>query len=605
MKRMALVAFLCLFGSVFAPAQQEPFLKETPEQKAQRLQWWRDARFGLFIHWGPVSLKGTELSWSRDAPRRGIDGVNGGKGEVPVDVYDNLFKDFNPVKFNADEWVSIANAAGMKYMVLTAKHCDGFCLWNSKIDNYCMTSTPFKRDICEELAAGAHKAGMRIGWYYSPMDWRDPDTRTERNEIWVKIMQGHLRELLGNYGKIDLLWFDTDGGPAPWDQPNTYALVRTLQPALIINNRLDMGSLEDYNSQRILPNADYATPEQSVGAFNDQHPWETCMTIGTQWAWKPNDKIKTSDECIRILTQCVTGDGNLLLNVGPMPNGEIEPRQVAVLKEVGAWLGKYGESIYGTRGGPFRNGDWGGSTRKGSVVYLHIMKWQDGKVTLPPLEARIMSSTSLTGGNVDVKQASDKIVVAMTAGQQPKDHAIVKLQLDKPVATQAQAGGGPGLTRTKAFGAAVRLQHEPHEKFRAKGASSLTDGVIGSTNYAGGEWLGFEGDDFDAVLDLGKAQSIHEISLGYLVNAGPWIFEPLEVRFQTSRDGTYFTTVGTVRHDPDAWDSLVRVGTEVKTFAPVQARYVRVTAKNRKTCPSDHPGNGGKAWLFVDEILVE
>src|SRR5512141_271002 len=153
MKRMALVAFLCLFGSVFALSQQESFLKETPEQKAQRLQWWREARFGMFIHWGPVSLKGTELSWSRDAPRRGIDGVNGGKGEVPVDVYDNLYKEFNPVKFNAEEWVSIARAAGMRYMVLTAKHCDGFCLWNSKIDSYCMASTPFKRDICEELAA--------------------------------------------------------------------------------------------------------------------------------------------------------------------------------------------------------------------------------------------------------------------------------------------------------------------------------------------------------------------------------------------------------------------------------------------------------------------
>jgi hexosaminidase len=233
------------------------------------------------------------------------------------------------------------------------------------------------------------------------------------------------------------------------------------------------------------------------------------------------------------------------------------------------------------------------------------MNWQDGKVTLPALEAKIKGSTTLTGGKADVKQASDKIVVAMPAGQQPKHHTIVKLQLDRPVDTKAEAVGARGLTRTKAFGAMVRLLHEPHEKFRAKGASSLTDGIIGSTNYAGGEWLGFEGEDCDAVLDLGKAQSIHEISLGYLVNAGPWIFEPLEVRFQTSRDGTHFSTVGTVRHDPDAWDSLVRVGTEVKSFAPVQARYVKVTAKNRKVCPPDHPGNGGKAWLFVDEILVE
>ena len=441
MNLKGVVAVFCLCVSSVASAQQGPVLKETPDQKAQRLEWWREARFGMFIHWGPVSLKGTEISWSRDAPRRGIDGISGGKGEVPVEVYDNLYKEFNPVKFNAREWVSIARAAGMKYMVLTAKHCDGFCLWHSKIDHYGIAGTPFKRDVCGELADAAHTAGMKIGWYYSPMDWRDPDTRTERNEIWVKIMQGHLRELMSAYGKIDLLWFDTDGGPAPWDQANTYALVRSLQPALIINNRLDMGSLEDYNSQRILPNADYATPEQRVGAFDDQHPWETCMTLGTQWSWKPNDRIKSAQECITILTECVSGDGNLLLNVGPMPSGEIEPRQVAVLQEVGAWLEKYGESIYGTRGGPFKNGAWGGSTQRGSTVYLHIKRWEDGKVTLPKLSPVIKRSAMLTGGRVEVKQMADKIVVAMAAGQAQSSHCIVKLELDGPVIMNVPSDG--------------------------------------------------------------------------------------------------------------------------------------------------------------------
>ena len=256
-----------------------------------------------------------------------------GTGEIPVEVYDNLYKQFNPVKFNAKQWVSIARAAGMKYMVLTAKHCDGFCMWQSSTDPYCMTNTPFTRDVCKETRRRRTTAGLHMGWYYSPMDWRDPDCRTERNGAYLTRMRNHLRELLGRYGKIDLLWFDTDGGPAPWDQEHTYALVRSLQPSLIINNRLDMGSQEDYKAQRILPNADYDTPEQRIGAFDDEHPWETCMTIGTQWSWKPNDTIKTSDECIRILVQCVSGDGNLLLNVGPMPNGEIEPRQATVLKE--------------------------------------------------------------------------------------------------------------------------------------------------------------------------------------------------------------------------------------------------------------------------------
>ena len=381
----------------------------------------------MFIHWGPVSLKGTEISWSRGGERRGREG----KGEIPVEVYDNLYKQFNPVRFNAEQWVSIARSAGMKYVVLTAKHCDGFCLWHSSSDPYCMTNTPFARDVCKEVAVAAHRAGLRIGWYYSPMDWRDPDCRTERNDAYLRRMHGHLGELLGNYGRIDLLWFDTDGGPAPWDQEHTYGLVRSLQPALVINNRLDMGSQEDYKAQRILPNADYGTPEQHVGAFDDQHPWETCMTLGTQWSWKPDDTIKTSDDCIRILVQCATGDGNLLLNVGPMPNGEIEPRQVAVLQKIGAWLRKYGESIYGTRGGPFRNGAWGGSTRKGNFIYLHILQWKNGQLTLPPLEATIKKSIALSGGTPVVKQTADHIVVTMPAGQTRKHITTLKLELDR------------------------------------------------------------------------------------------------------------------------------------------------------------------------------
>ncbi len=419
MKRLSAMCISCMLVALPARAQQT-----SPE----RLQWWRDARFGMFIHWGPVSLKGTEISWSRGGERRGIKGT----GEIPVEIYDNLYKEFNPVRFNANEWASIARSAGMKYMVLTAKHCDGFCLWRSRVDPYCIANTPFKRDVCGELATAARKAGLRIGWYYSPMDWRDPDCRTERNDVYLKRMKGHLRELLGNYGRIDLLWFDTDGGPAVWDQEQTYALVRSLQPQVIINNRLDMGSQKDYGDQRILPNADYRTPEQHIGAFDDEHPWETCMTLGTQWAWKPDDRIKSSDECIRILVQCATGDGNLLLNVGPMPNGEIEPRQVAVLKEVGGWLKQYGESIYGTRGGPYRNGAWGGSTRKGNIVYLHILKWKDGRLTLPPLEAEVIESTTLSGGAAEVRQTVDSIVVTVPRAQE-SGGALVKLKFDRAI----------------------------------------------------------------------------------------------------------------------------------------------------------------------------
>jgi alpha-L-fucosidase len=273
---------------------------------------------------------------------------------------------------------------------------------------------------------------MKIGWYYSPMDWRDKDCRTERNAVYVARMQGHLREILGNFGRIDVMWFDTDGGPSPWDQEKTYGVVRSLQPNIVINNRLDPWTKDNSRGQRLGPDADYYTPEQEVGRYNVTVPWETCMTIGTQWSWKPNDKIKSFEECVRILVQCATGGGNLLLNVGPMPSGEIEPRQVDVLKAVGVWLGRYGESIYGTRGGPVPNGAWGGTVHKGNVVYAHVLRWDGDRVKLPGLETKILASSVLTGGQAKIDQATGGIVIHLPVSQQDKLDTIVKLELEQP-----------------------------------------------------------------------------------------------------------------------------------------------------------------------------
>ena len=308
------------------------------------MEWWREARFGLFIHWGPVSLKGTEISWSRANTNRACPN----QGPIPAAVYDNLYKEFNPVKFDAAEWVATARAAGMKYMVLTAKHCDGFCLWHSRVAHYNMAQTPFKRDVCGELAAAARKAGLRIGLGIIRPWTRATQTAAARNNRYVASMQGQFRELLGADGPSTSCG-STPRLPAPWDQANTYRLVRGLQPKIIINNRLDMGSGAAYHEQQIGPQADYYTPEQRVGGYDDRRPWETCMTLGTQWSWKPDDRVKSLSECVGILVHCAGGDGNLLLNVGPMPDGRIEPRQAERLREMGLWLGAHGESINGTR----------------------------------------------------------------------------------------------------------------------------------------------------------------------------------------------------------------------------------------------------------------
>ena len=404
-------------------------LKETPAQRDARIAWWREARVGMFIHYGPVTLTGQEISWSRANSNTNCPN----KGMTPIDVYDNLYKEFNPTNFNAADWAGVAKMAGMKYVVLTTKHCDGFLLWDSKVDGYNILASPFKRDICAELSQAVRRDGLRMGWYFSPMDWRDPDFRTDRNGAFITRMQGEIRELLSNYGKIDVMWFDFDGREAVYDQTNTYALVKKLQPEIIIDNRLDLGIKQGNQLIRNL-NADFYTPEQQIGAYDDQRPWETCMTLGTQWSWRPKDKIKSASEIIRILARTVGGDGNLLLNVGPMADGRIEPRQVDVLKQVGTWLEVNGASIYGTRGGPFKPGDYGSTTRKGKTIYVHVFKWpESGVLKLPNIPAKLLNAYLLDGGKVDAKQTDNGLEMFVSESLRQKAVTVVALEFDSEV----------------------------------------------------------------------------------------------------------------------------------------------------------------------------
>jgi len=398
---------------------------QSPAPEAQKMTWWQDARFGMFIHWGPVTLTGQELSWSRANSNPKCPN-NGG---TPVEVYDNLYKSFYPSQFDANKWIDAADEGGMKYMVFTAKHCDGFLLWHSKTSDYDMGSTPYKKDICAELAKAAHDRNMRLGWYFSPPDWRDPDFRTDHNGAFVGRMQTELTELLSNYGRIDDLWFDWDCGDPAYDQSNTYRIVRTLQPQALINNRLDLGP-KNNNRQLLSPYANYCTPEQEVGAYDDQKPWESCMTLGTQWSWKPNDDIKSAADVERALATCAGGDGNLLLDVGPMPTGQIEPREVTVLKSVGDWLKLRGASIYGTRGGPYKPGLNYVSTRNGSTVYVHVLKWSGDSVSLPTLPMHIIKAKILGGSDAKFTQSDSGVSLSVPVGAQEPGDTVIALTLD-------------------------------------------------------------------------------------------------------------------------------------------------------------------------------
>ena len=384
----------------------------------QDIQQWREMKFGLFIHWGPVSMKVTEIGWSRGGERRGRNDKS--TGSIPVEIYDNLYKQFNPVKFNADEWVQIAKDAGMKYMVFTSKHHDGFSMFDSKLTDYKITNSPFKRDVVKELADACHKDGLKLGFYYSPPDWYHPDYRTENHTRYIKFLHGQLREICSNYGKIDIIWFDGLGGKAEdWDSENLFKMIRHLRPHVIINDRAGLPG-------------DHDTPEQRIGRFQNDRPWETCMTICQQWAWKPDDLMKSLKQCIDTLVRVVGGDGNLLFNVGPMPDGRIEPRQVARLKEMGDWLDKYGLSIYATRGGPFKPGNWGASTYKGNTIYVHVLNWDEDTLTLPPIPKKIITSPVMTGGAATVIQTEQAVEISVPKAYREELDTIIVLQLDGP-----------------------------------------------------------------------------------------------------------------------------------------------------------------------------
>jgi len=395
------------------------------------LQEFQNMKFGMFVHWGPVSLKGTEIGWSRGR-------------EVPVKEYDNLYKEFNPVKFDADAWIKTAKEAGMKYFIITSRHHDGFSLWPTEYSDYDIAATPYKRDVLMEMKKACDKHDILFGTYYSICDWKHPYyplgspggktiKETGDMEKFIPFLKGQTKELIEDY-QTKILWFDGE-----WEEPWThemgldfYQYLKGLNENILINNRVDKGrkGMEGITISDEFA-GDFATPEQRVGTFDIENPWESCITICEQWAWKPDDEMKSLEECLFTLLKTVGGGGNLLLNVGPMPDGRIEPRQAERLKEMGAWLDKYGASVYETTGGPYKPTDWLTSTRKGKNVYLHLLNFNKNSVELPiPFDARILSCSVVNGEKLSYNVENKKLQIEIPDKQQNKLVTVLKLEFD-------------------------------------------------------------------------------------------------------------------------------------------------------------------------------
>lgn len=436
--------------------------------RSAALESWRADRFGLFIHWGPVSLQGTEIGWSRAGERRGYRGPG---TQVPVDVYDHLYRQFNPDQFNARDWVALAQAAGMKYLVFTSRHHDGFSLFDTQAGDYKITSplSPFRRDVVRELAAACHAAGLKFGLYYSQPDWHHPDAFVpERHARYLAYLKTQVRELLTGYGRVDILWFDGLGKKAEdYDGAALNRLARELQPHLLINNR--NGLPEDFD-----------TPEQRVGKYQDDRPWESCITIGRQWAWKPGDELKSLKECVQTLILCAGGDGNLLFNVGPMPDGRIEPRQVERLRAMGAWLTRNGDSIYGTRGGPWKPTKALASTRRGRTVFVHVLRAEPDRVELPALPRGLQSATLPGGEPVPLTVEGGKWILSLAKVRRDPIDTVVRLELDGPAMDLPAVALGPETKATASnvfqkkdsgYGPALAFDNDPHTRWATDGGT--------------------------------------------------------------------------------------------------------------------------------------
>jgi alpha-L-fucosidase len=443
----SLVALATCLLSLTPASHAQParnFLNEPREQLDQRMAWFNDARFGMFIHWGVYAVPAGEYKERKNLGEWYLE-----ESKMPVSDYVKFADQFNPAQFDAKAWVAAAKDAGMKYLVITSKHHDGFGLWDSQLTDWDIMRTPFKRDILKELAAACEAAGIRFCLYHSIMDWHHPDWGTRRayNDLapatppdmdrYTTYMKGQLKELLTGYGKLGILWFDGEW-ESPWNNTrgaDLYNFVRNLQPEIIINNRVGKGRQGMSGMDKGQGVGDYGTPEQEIPAagFGKGVYWESCMTMNNHWGYNKNDQNwKSTQTLIRNLIDCASKGGNYLLNVGPTAEGLIPAPSLERLAEMGVWMKVNREAIYGTSASPFsKQLSWGRCTQKSlpggnTRLFLCVYDWpKDGKLLLTGLANQPVKAALLAGGTPLQVSASDNVVTVAVPAEAPDRVASV------------------------------------------------------------------------------------------------------------------------------------------------------------------------------------
>ena len=394
---------------------ESQYLAQAESTRQRRLEWFRAARFGMFIHWGLYAQLGRH-EWVMNRER------------IPLDEYEPLADTWKPKPGFARAWARLAKRTGMRYMVMTSKHHEGFCLWDTKLTDYNAAKRGPGRDLVAEYIEAARAEGLRVGLYYSLMDWHHPDgvkcaVDQAASRRFLDYTQGLVRELVTNYGKLDILWYDVARplrDAEAWESAKMNAMVRKLQPEIIINNR------------SVLPE-DFGTPEQHIRAEQGGRMWEACMTMNDSWGYTPIDKhYKDAWEAVGMLREVAAGGGNLLLNIGPEPDGSIPRVYHRVFGQVGKWLEQYGPSVYEATD-PMEQ-DWlvtGAFTRKGSKAYFHCTRWPGEELAIGGLQNKVLSARLMGGPKVGFTQKDDRLVLRGLPAEAPNPLAtVIELEVE-------------------------------------------------------------------------------------------------------------------------------------------------------------------------------